>query len=294
MSRRTRDARDAARRFAADPGAVVGAVVVVVLVLVALLAPVLAPFGPFEQTDELLSAPSPQHPFGTDHLGRDVLSGVIWGSQASILFGFSVAAIALAAGLLVGGFSGYFGGWVDAVLSRFLEMVAVFPNLLVLVVFSALFGPGLASLALIAGLVSWPANARITRSQARALRTEPFVLSARSAGVGELRILFRNVLPNGIAPVVANSTLLVGSAVILEAALGFLGLGDPDVISWGQILRNGQNYLTSAPWVVGASGGAIFLLVLALNLAGDGINAMLSVRGAPRRRLRSRTKGARS
>ncbi|MTD16279.1 ABC transporter permease subunit [Nakamurella sp. YIM 132087] len=284
----TRRRSTAWTRFRADRAAVVGASVVVLLVLVALTAPWIAPYPAFAGSDLTLASPSGSHLLGTDHLGRDVLSQLIWGSRASILFGVMVGVVALVLGTVLGAVAGYFGGLVDSLVSRLLEIVSVYPSLLLLVVFSALFGPDLVTLALVAGAVSWPAVARVVRAQVQATRNEPFVTASRAAGVGEWGTLFRHVIPNCMAPVIAQATLLVGFAVILEAGLGFLGLGDPDVTSWGQVMRDGQNYLSSAPWIATSAGAAIFLLVVALNMCGDGINAAIGGRGDVRRRPRRR------
>ncbi len=271
------------RRFARRKLAVIGLGFVLLVCLVALFAPVIAPYGANEQTTSLLAGPSGAHLLGTDNLGRDVFSRLVWGSRMSLAFGIVVAGVSLLVGTVVGALAGYFGRWIDDVLSRIVETFMMIPSLFLLIVVGALIGRNVVLIMIVAGLTLWPSNARLARAQVLSLKHELYVDAARLAGTGNARILFGHVMPNGLYPVVANSTLQVGSAVILEASLSFLGVGNANVASWGSVLKSGQPYLTTGPWICLAAGIVISLLVLAFNLCGDGLNDMLSGKGqAPR------------
>jgi peptide/nickel transport system permease protein len=265
-------------QFANERMAVVGVAVAGLMLLLALLAPVVAPYGPFEQSQDLLKPPSAQHWLGTDNLGRDVLSQLIWGARVSFLFGVVAAGVALLVGIALGSIPGYYGGIIDDIFSRFFEIFLMIPSLFLIILVVAMFGSNIYFMMLVAGLTSWPANAKITRAQVMSLKHQGYVLAARSAGSGSLSILARHIIPNGIYPVVANSTLQIASAVILEASLSFLGLGDPNQMSWGQVLKNGQSYITTGWWIAAFSGLSIFGLVFSFNLIGDGINYALNPR----------------
>ena len=276
------------RRYRRNRLAAVGLVVVLVVGLVALLAPLISPYGANEETSAILASPSSAHWLGTDNLGRDILSRVIWGSRVSFTFGFVVAGTSLAVGMVVGALAGYFGGWIDDLLSRIVEVFIMLPALFLLIVVGAVVGHSLWIIMIVSGLTLWPINARLTRAQVMSLKHEPYVEAARTSGVGDLRIVFGHVLPNGIYPVIANSTLQVASAIILEASLSFLGVGDPNVSSWGQVLKSGQSYLAPAPWITLAPGLAIAVFVFAFNVCGDGLNDALN----PRAGLREADEGA--
>lgn len=264
--------------------ALLGLALVVAVGLVAALAPVIAPYGANHETSTILAPPSWEHLLGTDNLGRDVFSRIVWGARISFAFGFVVAGISLAVGVAVGAIAGYFGGWIDDVLSRVVEIFIMLPSLFLLIVVGAVIGHSLLIIMVACGLTLWPINARLTRAQVLSLKHEPYVEAARAGGVGHLRTLFGHILPNGIHPVIANSTLQIASAIILEASLSFLGVGDPNVSSWGQILKSGQSYLSNAPWITAAPGVAIFLFVFAFNVGGDGLNDALDPRLAARER----------
>lgn len=266
------------RRYYVQPLPRVAFFVILAIIVVALAAPVIAPYGANYESSDLLGSPSWQHLLGTDNLGRDVFSRVIWGTQISLLFGIAVAGISLVVGVVVGAIAGYFGGWLDDLLSRIIEIFIMIPGLFLLIVIGALVGHGLLIIMVAAGLTLWPSNARIARAQALALRHEPYVEAAWAGGVKQWRILFGHVLPNGMYPVIANSTLQIATAIILEASLSFLGVGDPNVTSWGQVLKSGQSYLNTAPWITVAPGVAIFVLVFAFNVCGDGLNRALNPR----------------
>jgi peptide/nickel transport system permease protein len=265
------------RQFRRERMAVVGLALIGVVLAMALLAP-LSPYRPTEQSTGLLLGPSRQHWLGTDDLGRDILSRILWGSRVSFLFGVVVAGISLFVGILVGSAAGYFGGWADDVVSRLIEVFIMIPSLFLIILIVAIFGNDLPLIMVVAGLTIWPTNAKLTRAQVMTLKHEGYVEAARAAGAGHANLLFGHILPNGLYPVIANSALQMAAAIMLEASLSFLGLGDPNVVSWGQILKSGQNYLVLAPWISLFSGVAIFVAVLAFNLVGDGVNFALNPR----------------
>ncbi len=264
-------------QYSSEPKAVFGLALLITMVALAILAP-LAPYGPFAQSGELLQPPSASHWLGTDNLGRDIWSRVLWGGRVSLLFGAVAAGVSLIVGVLLGSLPGYYGGLVDDAFSRFFEVFLMIPALFLMILIVAIFGSNVYFTMVVVGLTIWPTNAKITRAQVMALKHQGYVQAARAAGASDLLILRDHIIPNGIYPVVANSTLQMASAVIFEASLSFLGLGDPNQVSWGQVLKSGQLYLVSGWWVALFSGLAITLMVFAFNLVGDGINYALNPR----------------
>jgi peptide/nickel transport system permease protein len=273
-------------RFGRNPRALVGAVVLVVLAVVALAAARVAPYPPdIANFEHRLVSPSTGHLFGTDHLGRDVLSRTIWASRTSLTIGFLAAAIAVSLGVLVGAVSGYLGGWPDAALMRLTDMVLAFPVFFVAVMFLALFGSTIAGLVTVIGATSWPPTARLVRAEFLRLRTLDFVTAARSLGAPETRVMARHILPNIVAVIVISVTLRVGVSILAEASLSYLGLGvQPPTASWGNLVADGREYLRSAWWVSLFPGSLVFLSVMAFNLLGDGLRDAFD----PRMRLSSR------
>lgn len=264
--------QDSWRRFAATPVATVGLALSVVFVLVAMLAGVLAPTDPFAFAGQPLRGPSGGHWLGTDDLGRDILSGIIHGARTSLLVGISVAAGSLVIGTLVGAVAGFVGGKVDDILMRLTELLQVMPRFFLALAVVALFGPGLTNLVLVLALTSWELTARVARSGVLVIRERDFVLAAEALGAPAWRTLLSHVLPNTIAPVVALASLQVGSAILIEAGMSFLGLGDPNVISWGYMLNNAQSFVRQAWWMSVFPGLAVVLAVLGVNLLGDALN----------------------
>jgi peptide/nickel transport system permease protein len=258
--------------------AVLGLLLLIGLVGVALLAGVIAPGDPFRRAGPPLQPPSLQHWFGTDDLGRDVFSGVVHGSRPSMLVGFVAALTSAVVGTLVGSVAGYFGRLADDVLMRMTELVQVVPRFFLVLIVAALFGPSLATVALLLGLTFWPGMARLLRAQILSLRNRDFILAARAIGVPHRRILVRHVLPNAVAVVVVSTSLQVGSAILVEAGLSFLGLGDRSVVSWGNMLNLAQPLIRVAWWAAVFPGLAITLTVMAANMVGDGLNAALDPR----------------
>jgi peptide/nickel transport system permease protein len=260
-------------RFRRTRTGLVGLGLVGLLVIAALTAPALAPRDPHATSMIALAPPgSPGFPLGTDNLGRDMLSGVLWGSRVSLTVGVCAAATAVFLGVVIGAAAGYYAGWVDAVLSRTTELFQVIPRFVLALLVVALFGSGLWKLILVIGILSWPQAARLVRGQFLALRGAAYVDAARVLGLRNARIMFSEILPNVLAPVVVVASLDVAGAILLEASLGFFGLGDPNLISWGMMLNNAQAHLRQAWWMSVFPGLAISLAVLGFNLMGDGLN----------------------
>lgn len=260
------------RRFRRNSTGMAGLVVVVLLILVALLAPVLAPHDPFSTSRASFRPPLTEgHFLGTDNLGRDVLSQVIWGSRVSLMVGLAAAFTATLIGVLVGALSGYFGGWFDELLMRITEFFQVVPRFVLALIVVAFFGSGLVNLILVIGALSWPQTARLVRSQYLSHKTLPYVDAGRGLGMGTMRIMFRHILPNVMGPVLVVASLDVAQAILLEASLGFFGLGDPNLTSWGGMLNDAQAFMRRAWWMSVFPGLSITLAVLAFNLFGDGL-----------------------
>ena len=258
----------------------VGVVLTCGLLAVALLAGRIAPADPFASVGPPLSAPMLAHPMGTDDLGRDLLSGVAHGARTSLLLALIVSALTGVIGVMVGALAAWEGGRVDDALMRVTEFVQVVPRFFLAVIVIALFGPGLDRLALLLALTSWPWIARVVRAEVLSLMHREFVEAARSLGAGRSRVLFREVLPNALPPVVVVLSLNAASVILIEAGLSFLGLGDPDVVSLGYLANNAQRFLRVAWWMAAFPGATIALAVLGLNLLGDGLNEVLNPRGA--------------
>lgn len=262
--------------FFSIPTAAVGTCMLLAAVILAVFADQIAPANPFAMTAAPLLAPGPGHWMGTDPLGRDILSQAIHGTRVSIGFALGAATLSFVLGALFGAIPGYFGGLLDHLMSRLLEFFMMIPMLFLVILMTALLGANIYVAAVVVGITIWPANARIIRAQVLSLKKRTYVKAARVAGAGHMRILFGHILPNGIQPLVVNSTLQVGSAILLEASLSFLGLGDPNYISWGQMLRDSQPYLSIRPTFSIFPGLAVGWLVIAVTLVGDGVNSALN------------------
>lgn len=237
----------------------------------ALLAPVLAPAGPFHTTSLVLRPPSPAVPMGTDELGRSLAAGVFYGARTSLLVAFGVGVIAAVTGLCVGAAAGYAGGLVDDFLMRASEFIWVLPRFFLAIATAAVFSGRVWALIVLLGLVSWPGAARVLRAAILREKFLPYVEAAHAAGAGPLRILLGHVLPNSLAPFVVSISSLAGGAILIEAGLSFLGLGDASNPSWGWMLRDGQPIMQEAPWAIVFPAGAVTLAVLAFNLLGDAL-----------------------
>ncbi|RYC30719.1 ABC transporter permease [Lichenibacterium minor] len=263
--------------FLRNRAAVAGAVVVALFVAVAVLAPLIAPYDPLKTNFLLIrKAPSAAHWFGTDDLGRDILSRLVFGARASLLAGCISVAIALGIGVPVGLVSGYFGRWIDAVLSRVVEALLSCPFLVLAIALGAFLGPSLGNAMIAIGLSAMPIFARLTRGQVLAVKAEDYIEGARAIGLPDRWIILRYVLPNALAPIVVQATLAIAGAIIAEASLSFLGLGQqPPAPSWGSMLNTAKNFLDAAPWMSISPGAAIFAAVLGFNLLGDGLRDAL-------------------
>lgn len=256
--------------------AMIGLGLLVFVLLVACLAPVFAPYDPDALIGNLLEAPSKAHPFGTDNLGRDVFSRIIYGTRISLIIGTVAAMLSGVLGTSMGAIAGYFGGRTDVFLSQVIDVVLMIPSFFLILIVVALLGSSMVHVMVVIGLTSWPGNARLMRAQALSLRARTFVLAARASGESEWQILLRYIIPNGIFPVVSNTTMQVAAAILTEASLSFLGLGDPNVVSWGQMIFSGRTYITSAWWVAALPGLAIVITVAAFYMIGDGLNQVLN------------------
>jgi len=272
--------RRAWRRLAARPRAVFGLAVIALFVLAALLAPWISPQDPLATSwSAVRKAPSLAHWFGTDEIGRDVLSRVIWGARASLLAGVVSVSISLAIGVPVGLAAGYVGGWLDMLVSRIVDAMLACPFLILAIALAAFLGPSLTNAMVAIGVAATPVFIRLTRGQVMAVKVEDYVTAARAIGNSNLRIALAHILPNIVAPLIVQATLAIAAAVIAEASLSFLGLGQqPPAPSWGSMLNTAKNYVENAPWMAIWPGAAIFLLVLSFNLVGDGLRDALDPR----------------
>ena len=270
----------ALRRLTRRRGAMLGLACVVFFVLIALFAPWIAPYDPLETSwSAVRKAPSLAYLFGTDEIGRDVLSRVIWGTRASLLAGVVSVSISLALGVPIGLLAGYAGGWTDGVLSRFTDAMLACPFLILAIALAAFLGPSLTNAMIAIGITATPIFIRLTRAQVLAVKVEDYVEAARALGNPHLRIALRHILPNIVAPLIVQATLAIAAAVIAEASLSFLGLGQqPPAPSWGSMLNTAKNYIDQAPWMSIWPGVSIFLLVLSFNLLGDGLRDALDPR----------------
>jgi peptide/nickel transport system permease protein len=268
------------RRFLRRGGALFGLAVVAFFVLIALAAPWLAPYDPLATNwSEVRGAPSAAHLFGSDELGRDVLSRIVWGTRASILAGVVSVSISLALGVPIGMAAGYLGRWADALISRVTDAMLACPFLILAIALAAFLGPSLTNAMIAIGISATPVFIRLTRAQVLAAKSEDYVEAARALGNPHLRIALRHIFPNIVAPLIVQATLAIAAAVIAEASLSFLGLGQqPPAPSWGSMLNTARNYVDQAPWIAIWPGLSIFLLVLSFNLLGDGLRDALDPR----------------
>jgi peptide/nickel transport system permease protein len=272
--------RRALRRLVKRKGAVLGFIVLAIFIVLALLAPLLAPYDPIATSWTLVrKPPSALHWFGTDDLGRDVLTRVIYGARASLLAGAISVGIALAVGVPLGLLSGYRGGFIDALISRMTDAMLACPSLILAIAFAAFLGPSLGNAMIAIGITATPIFVRLTRAQTMNVKMDDYVEAARAIGNPRWRIALFHILPNILPALLVQATLSIATAIIAEAALSFLGLGQqPPAPSWGSMLNAAQRFLTSAPWMAIWPGLAVFLVVLSFNLLGDGLRDALDPR----------------
>ena len=268
------------RRAAAARLAPFGVAVLLTALVVAALAPVISPHNPLKQNlDDALARPSLNHPLGTDNVGRDVLSRVIWGTRISLVAGFASVAIALAVGGLLGLVAGYAGGRTDGLVMRLMDAVLSFPPLVLALALGAVLGAGLTGVVIALGVVYTPTFARLMRGQVLSITAREYVDAARALGAPGWRIAWHHVLPNATAPIVIQASLSVAFAILAEASLSFLGLGiQPPAASWGSMINAGRGYLQQAPWIVFGPGAALFVTVVGLNFVGDALRDALDPR----------------
>jgi len=273
-------ARRALRRLVKRRGALFGLGMVVFFIVIALLAPWISPYDPLATSwSAIRKAPSMQHWFGTDDIGRDVLARVIWGARASLTAGVISVSIALSVGVPLGIAAGYAGGTVDMVISRLTDAMLACPFLILAIALAAFLGPNLTNAMIAIGIAATPIFIRLTRGQVLAVKVEDFVEAARAVGNPHIRIALRHILPNVVPPLIVQATLAIAAAVIAEASLSFLGLGQqPPAPSWGSMLNTAKNFVENAPWMAVWPGVSIFLLVLSFNLLGDGLRDALDPR----------------
>ena len=268
------------RAFLRNPTFVAGLAILTVFVAMALFAGWLCPGDPQDMVAQPLLWPGDDaaYPLGSDSLGRDVLAQLVYGTRASLLVGVASAAIGLAIGMVVGSAAGYFGGWIDTLLMRLVELFQTTPTFLLVIVIVAIREPSLSTIALAIGLASWPTVARLVRAQFRSLRESDFVMAARSLGYSSTRIIVQEILPNALPPVIVAASVMIANAILTEAGLSFLNMRDPNVISWGGMIGDGRDQLRSAWFLTALPGAAIAAAVLSLNLVGDGLNEILNPR----------------
>ncbi|HZQ62487.1 MAG TPA: ABC transporter permease [Casimicrobiaceae bacterium] len=270
----------ALRRLMRRKAAMAGLFVVVFFIAIAMLAPWISPQDPLATSwSAIRKAPSAAHWFGTDEIGRDVLARVIWGTRASLLAGMVSVIIALSFGVPIGLLAGYRAGWTDMIISRITDAMLACPFLILAIALAAFLGPSLTNAMIAIGISATPIFIRLTRAQVLTVKTEDYVEAARALGNSHLRIALRHVLPNVVPPLIVQATLALAAAVIAEASLSFLGLGQqPPAPSWGSMLNTAKNYIDNAPWMAIWPGLCIFLLVLSFNLLGDGLRDALDPR----------------
>ena len=257
--------------------AVLAMIVLIIIVLTAIFGPSFYPTDPFDMVWMPFSPPGKEgFLLGTDYLGRDLLAGIIHGARVSIIVGISAAFMTVVIGITIGAFAGYYRGTVEEALMRLTEFFQVLPTLLFSMVIVALFGASLPMIVIAIGLVSWTAVARITRAEFLRIRELEFVMASRASGASDLRLIFSVILPNALPPIIVQAALMVGTAILFEAGLSFLGLSDPNIVSWGQIIGSNRQYILDASYTVTVPGLAIFITVLAISLVGDGLNDALN------------------
>lgn len=254
-----------------------GLLIFSLILLVVIFADSIATFDPYFLGDDLLVGPGENgHVLGTNAMGQDVFSMIVYGSRTSLSIGIVSALLSGVIGTLIGAVAGYFGGKLDAFISEVINVFLMIPTFFLILIIVALFGSSLVNVMLVIGLTSWPKNARMMRVQALSIKERTYVKSAIAIGESKGMILFKYIIPNGIFPVIANTTMGVAEAILTEASLSFLGLGDPNIVSWGQMIFDGKQYVTSAWWISTFAGLAIMMIVLVFYIIGDGLNEILN------------------
>lgn len=269
---------DAWRRYRRNPGAVVGLAVLALVIVIAVSALIIYPHSPFKILAKQYEPPFGAFILGTDTLGRDVAAGIAHGARVSLMIGLLATLIAVMVGTVIGGLAGYYRGWVDDVLMRITELFQTIPSFIFAIVLIAIMTPSLESVIIAIAAVTWPPVARLVRGEFLALRNREFVQACIGLGMTDARIILTQILPNSLSPIIVISSLMVATAILFESGLSFLGLGDPNVMSWGFMIGAGRDVLRIAWWVSTFPGFAILVTVLAINLVGDGLNDALNPR----------------
>lgn len=268
------------KRFKKNRLAAAGGIVVLMLFFAAVFAPFVAPYNPDDiDRKYILEAPSLKHPLGTDDLGRDVLSRIIWGARISLSVGFVAVGIAVVIGIMLGSLSGYYGGWIDRITMRFIDIMLSIPTFFLILAVIAFIGSGIWNIMIVIGFTSWMGVARLVRAEFLSIKEREYVLAARALGVSDIRIIFRHIMINSMAPVLVSAVLGIAGAVLLESGLSFLGIGiQPPTPSWGNILTLGKDNIEIAWWLSVFPGLAILITVLSYNLVGEGLRDALDPR----------------
>jgi peptide/nickel transport system permease protein len=266
------------RRFSRNRAAVVGLIVLAAIVIAALLGPLLYPVDPFDMIGRPSVPPSARYPLGTDVSGRDIMAGLLHGGRVSLLIGVVASSVATVVGLIVGAIAGYYGGTVDNLLMRCTDFFLTIPSFVLAVVLVAIFSPSILSVTAAIAVVSWPSVARLARAEFIAQRDREYVQAARAIGMSGGEIILRQILPNALPPVIVVSSLMVATAILTESGLSFLGLSDPNVISWGYMIGVARTVLRVAWWMSAIPGLTILVTVLCINLVGEGLNDALNPR----------------
>ncbi|WP_229683056.1 nickel transporter permease [Virgibacillus oceani] len=271
---------DSAMRIVKSKTSFIGLCIILILILTAIFAPLIATHSPTAQDIiNRYQPPSSEHFLGTDELGRDIFSRIVHGSRISIQIGVIAVGIAMIIGVLLGGVAGYFGRWIDQIIMRIIDIMMAFPSILLAIALVAVLGPGLTNAMIAVGIVGIPQFARIVRSAVLSIKETEYIEAAKSIGAKHGRVLMQHVLPNCVAPIIVQTTLSIGTAILDAAGLSFLGLGaQPPTPEWGAMLSDGQAAIQNAPWVVAFPGLAIFFVVLGFNLLGDGLRDALDPR----------------
>lgn len=260
-------------RYRKNRVAVVGAIIAFVYVAIAIMAPYIIPYSPFElHLKDMLSPPSDLYKVGTDQLGRDLLSRVIWGTRISLLVGFSVTVISTAIGIIVGAAGAYLGGWLDEFTMRLTDFTYCLPTFFLVLIVLAFLGPNVLSLTVVMGVTMWPRTARLIRAEVLSLKEKDFVMASKVCGTNNVTLLFSEILPNAMYPVTVAATLRIATAILYEASLSFLGVGDPSLVSWGWIIHEALPFIRTHWWLPIIPGLTLSILVIAVNLVGDGLN----------------------
>jgi len=265
-------------RFMRNRSAIVGLAILTLILAIAILAPVIYPDSPFASVGKPLQAPFGDFIFGTDRLGRDVAAGIAHGARTSLLIALIATAISLFFGTLIGSVAGYYGGRADNALMRLTEFFQTIPSFVFAIVLVAILQPSIRSIVIAIAVVTWPPVARLVRGEFISMRNREFVQACICLGMKDSAIIFREILPNALSPILVTGSLMIATAILIESALAFLGLGDPNVMSWGFMIGSGREFLRTAWWLCAIPGVAILLTVLSINLVGEGLNDTLNPR----------------